>query len=390
VFSQAYQLARTRLASAGSPVLRLVVERDHAVTELELLRREIVILRASRAHMPPQRRPEYPPEQRLAILQLRQLRGWNIAETAERFVLHTNTIRSWIKAVQGTGNMQLLQNAMPWNRISDALRWTTQEIRRLCPEPEFGTRTIARHLVRAGIAVSRSTVQRVLREKPACSPRPQKPPMEKPADCEPDHLLKPLKCNDVWHMDLTHVRILWFSFTLAAILDGFSRKLLAFKVCARTPHTRDMTRLVNMTAKACGSPRFVITDHGTQFGKQFKKNLADQGITQIRGRVRAPFLNGKMERAFRTFRIWWRLVLVVMARRNIQKRLDAYRHWYNEHRPYSVHGALTPQEVWKGKTLSEPVAYRSREDRPCTFDVHRLRCRDDPRLPIIRITRRAA
>ena len=38
-FTQAYQLARVRLASAASPVLRMIVQRDEAVTETELLRR---------------------------------------------------------------------------------------------------------------------------------------------------------------------------------------------------------------------------------------------------------------------------------------------------------------------------------------------------------------
>ena len=40
VLSQAYQLARARLASAASPILRLIVQRDQAVSEVDLLRRE--------------------------------------------------------------------------------------------------------------------------------------------------------------------------------------------------------------------------------------------------------------------------------------------------------------------------------------------------------------
>src|SRR5258707_14762194 len=114
--------------------------------------------------MPPHRRPDYLPEQRLAILQLKRLRGWSIKKTARRFVIHPNTIRSWIKAIEGCGNASLLTDAIIWNRIDDVVRWTVHELRRLCPQPELGTRAIARHLVRASVAISRSTVQRVLRE----------------------------------------------------------------------------------------------------------------------------------------------------------------------------------------------------------------------------------
>jgi hypothetical protein len=45
VLNQSFQLARTRLVSAESPVLRMLAERDHALNELTLLRREVEILR---------------------------------------------------------------------------------------------------------------------------------------------------------------------------------------------------------------------------------------------------------------------------------------------------------------------------------------------------------
>ena len=41
VLAQAYQLARARLASAGSPILRLLVQRDQSVSEADLLLREV-------------------------------------------------------------------------------------------------------------------------------------------------------------------------------------------------------------------------------------------------------------------------------------------------------------------------------------------------------------
>jgi hypothetical protein len=75
VLAQSYQLARVRLASSASPVLRLICQRDHARSEIELLRRELAILWSSRQLIQPHRRPDYPAEQRLAILQLKRHRG---------------------------------------------------------------------------------------------------------------------------------------------------------------------------------------------------------------------------------------------------------------------------------------------------------------------------
>jgi hypothetical protein len=270
VLGQAYQLARGRLASAASPVLRLLMQRDQAITETDLLRREVAILRSQREGIAPHRRPDYEPSQRLAILQLRRLRGWKVIHIAERFVLHPNTVRSWISAAEGGKKTRLFADALSWNRIDDAVRWAVQEIRRFCPEPEFGTRTIARHLIRAGIAISRSTVQRVLREEPPKASSTNKhPAMAEPLGQEPDHLLTPTEPNRVWHLDFTCLRILCWQFTLAAVLDGFSRKLLCLRLNCHRPRSTDVICLLRGLIATFGKPHFLITDHGCQFRKRF-------------------------------------------------------------------------------------------------------------------------
>jgi hypothetical protein len=55
LLSQAYQLARARLASSASPVVRLLVQRDQAFTEVDLLRRDVEVFRAQREGLPPHR-----------------------------------------------------------------------------------------------------------------------------------------------------------------------------------------------------------------------------------------------------------------------------------------------------------------------------------------------
>ena len=391
VLAKAMQTARIRLSAAASPLLRLMIQRDHAVTESALLRRELDILRTSRAALPPHRRPDYPPEQRMAIIQLMRLRGWNVTTTAGRFVVHPNTLRAWIKAVEGKGRPSLLDGAVVWNRVDDAVRWTAREIRRLCPGPEFGTRTIARHLLRAGIQISRSTVQRLLREpeveKP---PRKPRPPMEKPVGIKPDRLLTPRKPNQVWHSDITQFRILWFTFYIAAILDGFSRKLLALKVYARTPCARNMAALVRGAAAKHGSPRYLVTDNGGQFRKRFGKAMRKCKIRQVRTRVRAPFLNGKIERFFRTFKLWQRLTLMAATASGIQRRLDSFVTWYNTARTHSALGIRTPEEAYCGKALPKPVAYRTRDGPNIQIQIARGKYRGDPRLPIVDIQVRKA
>ena len=106
----------------------------------------------------------------------------------------------------------------------------------------------------------------------------------------------------------------------------------------------------------------------------------------MRARVRTPYLNGKLERAFRTFKLWWRVILPACTCRGLQRRLDAYEHWYNQHRPHSALGVLTPQEVWEGRTAPPPVPIRAADPHRVRINVSRHACRGDPRLRIVHIT----
>ena len=220
VIAQAYQLARCRLASTASSTLRLIMERDELLTEVEWLKRELEILRGQRANLLPRKRPEYSSEQRLAIVQLMRQRGWSIAIVCKRFVLHPQSVRKWIRMAEKGDSSGALFPKVRWNRIDDAVRWAVHELRRLCPEPEMGTRTIARYLIRAGIQISRRSVQRILcEEKPPVPKKARKsrPPMNQPVGAEPHGLLTPDNRNDVWHMDLMSMKVLWLHYTVAAI-----------------------------------------------------------------------------------------------------------------------------------------------------------------------------
>ncbi len=113
--------------------------------------------------------------------------------------------------------------------------------------------------------------------------------------------------------------------------------------------------------------------------------MDQRGIIHVQARVRAPYLNGKVERTFRTFRCWWRLALTGLTAKCIQRRLEDLSVWYNEHRPHSALHGLTPQEAWEGSILPKPIPIRARDQRHPQIEIRRRHYRGDPRLPIIDI-----
>lgn len=323
LFMHAYTEARARAFAHASPMVRLLAARDHAHAEAVLLERELAIFRSQRRGRPAKTRPHYTPQERSEILHLMRLRGWSAKETAARFVVHPNTIRNWKRALRDKHRAESLIGAPPWNKLHAGVRWLVHEIRTLCPERDFGTRTIARHIMRAGIQISRASVRRILEEE-----RPSRAPgspnaIARPRTTAPEHFFHPPRPNHVWHMDLTTFRVLWMRCEVAAIIDGFSRKIVGLRAYRGTPTTVDLVELVDNALGEHSAPRFMITDHGGQFQTAFHAALAERRIKHVRGRVQSWQFNAKVERLFWSLKRWGRFAFLVPDGEAIQGSLDA-------------------------------------------------------------------
>ena len=84
--------ARGHAAHAWDARVRLAEENDRLRQEVALLREELRIKDARMERIPPQRRPHYPPVERLAILELRAARGWSLAQTARHLLVTPLTV----------------------------------------------------------------------------------------------------------------------------------------------------------------------------------------------------------------------------------------------------------------------------------------------------------
>ncbi|MEO0632009.1 MAG: hypothetical protein AAFY46_14990, partial [Planctomycetota bacterium] len=219
-----------------------------------MLERELEVFRSQRRRKSAHQRPHYAPAERAQTLEVMRLRGWLANEAAERFVVHPNTIRNWQKAIEDKLRAEQVLGCPPWNRIHDGVRRLVHEIRVAFPEPEFGTRTIARHIVRAGIKISRTSVRRVLQEQPPRGPGSANGRSR--VTTAPKHVQHPTRPKQVWHLDMTDLRVLWRRFEIAAIVDGFSRRIVALHVFGHRPTTSDLAKLVEQsTDESEGSPR---------------------------------------------------------------------------------------------------------------------------------------
>ena len=152
------------------------------------------------------------------------------------------------------------------------------------------------------------------------------------------------------------------------------------------PNRDHMVNVVRAAINTFGTPRFLITDHGSQFRKQFISKLGKLEITVVRGKVRCPTFNGKAERFFRSLRQWSRVTLLPFGASTIQHRLDDYADWFNAHRPHaSLHGQ-TPNEAWNGLERPQPVPFQAANPYEASIDIRKRANRGDPALAIITIS----
>jgi len=125
--------ARAWAADSINARVRLSSENDRLHEECALLREELRLKDHRIAQIPPQRRPHYGPHERMAILELRAVRGWSLKQTADTFFLTPATIASWMKRVDEQGPEALLQLREPVNKFPDFVRYIVQRLKILCP-----------------------------------------------------------------------------------------------------------------------------------------------------------------------------------------------------------------------------------------------------------------
>ncbi len=296
----------------------------------------------------------------------------SISATARAFVLSAQTIVNWNREVE-SGGARLVHAKPPVNKLPDLVR---EIAHRLKGEwPGWGTRRIAGILARLGLKASRSTVQRALR-------RPRPPAAAARALSRRAGALLAKRPNHIWLVDFTRVGGLFQSVFVGAVVDAFSRKVLALRVCAAEPTAAFAIRLLRATVRRHGEPRHLVSDHGRQFtSAAFTRALARRGIRRRYGAVARTGSRSlaRIDRFWRSMKTEYaRGLFLYRPLRSIERDLLAFVSWFNAERPHQALGQRTPDDVHLGR--------RRRRPRALTRGVLAVRfLGGDHRLPVLRL-----
>ena len=223
--------------------------------------------------------------------------------------------------------------------------------------PEFGSRQMARWLRRQGYPVNRKRTQRLMRmmgleaiyQAPNTSRKHPSNPVYR-------YLLRRLKVerpNQVWAMDITYVPIQGGFIYLCAVIDWYSRAVLAWGLS----NTLDAAFCVDAVRRALaehGVPEIFNTDQGCQFtSAEFTHQLLALGVKiSMDGRGRA-LDNVFVERLWRTVKYDEIYLKSYRSQIEAHTNLDRFFRFYNDERPHSAFGnttPMTPMEVYRRPT----------------------------------------
>ncbi len=218
--------------------------------------------------------------------------------------------------------------------------------------PFYGSRQMRNHFRRQGRVVGRKRIQRLMRLMGLVSvaPKPNTSKRNKAHKIYP-YLLRGLvidRPNQVWCTDITYIPMQGGFVYLVAIMDWYSRKVLAWEVSNTMEDTFCISALES-AIRLYGTPEIFNTDQGSQFTSTDFIDVLKKNDIKISMDGKGRWMdNVFIERLWRSVKyedIYLKDHRTVVA---LKQGLGVYFRFYNYERPHQSFDACTPAEVYGG------------------------------------------
>jgi transposase InsO family protein len=301
--------------------------------------------------------------------------GRSVAELARAHGVHPSWIYRLLRRYREHGEAGLEPRSRRPHRSPTALSFDVEDeivlLRKQLAEEGFdaGAVTIQFHLGRRhGTAPSVSTIMRVLRRRGCVVPEPRKRPRSSFT-----RFVASLP-NECWQADMTHFALRsGRGVEIVNIIDDHSRLCIA-SVALGVARALDVVEIFQAARQRYGTPAALLTDNGCIFTAKYRRGkvaleteLDRLGVEGKHSRPYHPQTCGKVERFHQTMKKY----LVRNPARSLpelQRRIDAFVHYYNECRPHRGIKRRIPKEVYEAQVKAHPSRdgqphFRIRHDR---------------------------
>jgi putative transposase len=232
-------------------------------------------------------------------------------------------------------------------RCDDELRTRLVELAR--EKPRFGYRRLHVLLFRAGEAVNHKRVHRVYREAGLSIRRKKRKHCVRVGQ----PLLARTAANQEWALDFVHDAVeCGRAIRVLSVVDAYTRECPALEVDTSFA-SRRVTRVLDGIIMERGVPGAIRVDNGPEFSsRHFLAWCIERGIELIQIQPGKPTQNARVESFHGRLREECLNVNWFQNLFDAKRKIAAWRTEYNEERPHSSLGYLTPNEYAAQETTN--------------------------------------
>ncbi len=313
---------RQRLAIATKPVEQTVIVgvladlvrgRPTLVAENAFLRQQLLVLRRSVNH------PRCTPADRAVL------------------VLLASRLRAWHQALLIVQPETLLR----WHRQGFRLFWCRKRRPRSAAKPKVAAETIALiremaaanrlwgaerirgELLKLGVRVAKTTVQRHMRDA-----RPPRRAGQSWSTFLRNH------APDIWACDFLPVTDLFFRPLYAFVVVALGPRRVVHVGATRHPTDAWVAQQLREATPFDQRPRYLVRDRDSKYGPAFVRVAAASGIAELRTAYRAPRQNATCERFLGSVRRECLDHVLVLGEAHLRRVLREYVTYFNQDRPH--------------------------------------------------------
>jgi putative transposase len=310
--------------------------RNNLIAENALLRHQLTIL--SRRS----KRPKLTQWDRLKLIVLaRRTPFWKQA----LLIVQPDTLLRW--------HRDLFRLAWRWRTRSKKRQPRLGEevidlIRQIAEQNKtWGAERIRGELLKLGIQVSKSTIQRYMK----LSRHPN--PGSSWSTFLHNH------SHEIWACDFTQVYDLFFRSLFVFVILEIGTRRIVHAAVTRHPSDAWVAQQLREATPWGEGPKYVIRDNDTKYGQHFTAVASGSGIRELKTPYRAPKANSHCERFMRSLRGDCLDHILTLNERHLSRTVAKYVDYYNCARPHQGNDQRTPVPLedtdGKGGIIAFPI-----------------------------------
>ena len=182
-------------------------------------------------------------------------------------------------------------------------------------------------------------------------------PRQRVHPAKPNVGIRASRANEIWHVDTTLIRLLDGSRVyLHAVMDNFSRRILAWKVAGSFHPGVTAQLLVAASNSVTSDKPTVLVDGGVENFNSAMDEVVESGLLKrVLAQTEVTFSNSLIESWWRVLKHQWLYLNALDTVTAVRNLVAFYVEQHNSHLPHSAFRGQTPDEMYFGTGRNIPA-----------------------------------